>query len=187
MRRTGVILIVALVLAAAWESWAQRPTEYEVKAAFLFNFAKFTEWPDSAFADTHAPLLIGVVGSDPFGPILDRTVAGKTVGGRRFVVRRFAKPSDGLHDCHVLFIGSSAAESISSSLAALQEAPVLTVGESDRFCENGGIINLVLRQNRVRFQISPKAADRAGLGLSSRLLRLAEIVPTQEPESNATE
>ena len=187
MRRAGAILIAMLVLAAASGSRAQRPTEYEVKAAFLYNFAKFTQWPDRAFADAQAPLLIGVVGSDPFGPILDRTVAGKTVGRRRFVVKRFAKPSDGLRDCHVLFIGSSAAEWISSSLAALRGAPVLTVGESDLFCENGGIINLVLRQNRVRFQISAGAADRAGLTLSSRLLRLAEIVPSKKPESNVTE
>jgi hypothetical protein len=150
------------------------PSEYEVKAAFLFNFARFVEWPPAAFAAANSPIVLGLYGEDPFGEDLTRIIAGKTANGRPFVIRRCERPAD-LKSCHMAFISSSEKRNLPQAMDALKGLPVLTVGETDRFAESGGIINFVIDKNRVHFEINVDAADRAGLRMSSKLLSLARI------------
>lgn len=146
--------------------------EYDVKAAFLFNFTKFVEWPPAAFADADQPLSLCVLGRDPFGGILDDMVRGESVGGRRLVVRRLERNAD-LRPCHVLFVAGSEGARAARILAPLKDGHVLTVGESTGFLEAGGLLRFVLVETRVRFEINRQAIDRSPLMLSSKLLRLA--------------
>jgi hypothetical protein len=151
------------------------PGEYEVKAAFLFNFAKFVEWPPDAFSGPDSPLVIGVIGEDPFGETLERTVAGKQAQGRPMEVRRWRRV-EAVETCHILFVGDSQSEGSRSLVGEMSQRPVLTVGESETFAGQGGIIRFVLESNRVRFEINHQSAIRAGLRISSRLLALASHV-----------
>jgi hypothetical protein len=143
--------------------------EYQVKAAFLFNFLKFVEWPP-VVAGT--PWVIGVLGPDPFGEVLDETMRGKIVNGRRIEVRRYARPGE-VKECNILFIGVAQFERMT---AAAQPVPsrvgLLTVGESPEFRKSGGAVNFVLADHRVHFKLQPSAASAAGLKMSSQLLKL---------------
>ena len=156
-------------------AYAQSPREYQIKAAFLYNFAKFVEWPDDRFADKKAPVVLCVIGIDPFGEILEQTMKGKKIKGRAIIINRI-KELENLKSCHLLFVSSSEREDVPQIVGLLSGASVLTTGDMDRFANKGGIINLIKRGNRIRFEINPDAADRAGLKLSSKLLNLATIV-----------
>lgn len=151
------------------------PGEYEVKAAFLYNFAKFVEWPSTAFPGPDSPMIIGVLGEDPFGKELDLTVAGKLVQGRPLQVRRWRR-IENVESCHILFFSSSERRAVPELLGRLQSAPVLTVGEQEQFIAQGGMISFLLEENRVRFDINNLSARNAGLKISSRLLALASHV-----------
>lgn len=147
--------------------------EYQVKAAFLLNFTRFVEWPDGAFSGPASPFAICVIGKDPFGEILDDTLAGEAVNGRKFVVRRFldAPPP---RACHVAYLVSPAKDS--AKLIQDLGPAVLTVGEGEAFARDGGIIAFVLQDRRVRFDVNSAAASACGLRLSSKLLNVARIV-----------
>lgn len=178
-------LIAALVLGAVLPQLpadmrpaaapASPPTEYEVKAAFLYNFTRFVEWPPDALRDTDEPFVIAVLGHDPFGPVLDGTVAGKTVAGHRIEVRRAARVDEVL-DAQMVFIAASERASAPAILKALDRPGVLTVGDTEGFAGRGGTINFVLQERRVRFEINPASAEQAGLKMSSQLLKLATLV-----------
>jgi hypothetical protein len=158
---------------------AQSATEYQVKAAFLFNFAKFVEWPADAFSAADAPLQICVLGQDAFGRDFEQVIEDKTVNGHRLEV---AHP-DGVPQaraCQVLFIAFPEKQKIRDTLQSLAGVSVLTVGDTPGFAKMGGVINFVLDENRVRFEINPKAAERAHLKLSSRLLTVAKGIVTEE-------
>jgi hypothetical protein len=170
-----VLASFLLALVAPVQAQGQAAEEHEVKAAFLYNFTKFVEWPRGAFPDDGAPVVVGVFGPDPFGPTLDEIVAGKRAGERPLVIRRLDS-SDGLAACHVLFVSSAKAAELVRLLPSLAHRPILTVGETDGFCETGGIVQFVMVQRKVRFRINTTAAERAGLKISSRLLDLAEVV-----------
>ena len=148
--------------------------EYQVKAAFLFNFAKFVEWPTEAFSDPNAPLVITVFGEDPFNGSLE-AVKGKLVNNRKLTIRRVRDIQD-IGKSNVLFVSPSAKKDLARILETLQGQSVLTVGEDGVFTQCGGIINFVKEDNRVRFEVNVSAAERAGLKISSRLLALARIV-----------
>ncbi len=154
---------------------AEEPSrEYRIKAAFIYNFAKFSRWPASSFSDGEAPLDFCIYGEDPFGGAFD-AVAGKTIRGRRVAVRRIAtiEASTG---CHLLFISDSEAKRLTGILAALNDRPVLTVADMPDFARAGGIINLKTNEDdKLRFEINTGTARRAGLRFSSKLLSLAEI------------
>ena len=154
-----------LLVASAVLSGQDVPLEYRVKAAYLFNFAKFVEWPAAAAG---GPLTICVAGRNVFGEALSETVTGETVSSRPLVVRVILEPEAG---CHILFVPRGAAAA--AYLRASQTTPTLTVGESPDFIEQGGIVNFMLDGANVRFEINPEAAGRTGLRISSRLLRLA--------------
>jgi hypothetical protein len=153
----------------------EAPTEYQVKAAYLFNFLKFVEWPGDPLVDTNGRWVIGVVGDNPFGDNLTQIVSGKTVQGHELLVRRF-QPGEDLHACHVLFISASEKKRLPSMLAALSSSSVLTVGDMDHFIESGGMIQFVMEEKRVRFAIDVGASSQARLKVSSKLLSLARTV-----------
>ncbi len=167
---------LALLLLSCFPLAAQSAGEYELKAAFLYKFASFVEWPDAL---SNGPLCIGVVGQDPFGPALDEVVKGKSYHGRSFEIRRF-KPGPESHKCQILFIGALEPKKLRAVLDGLQGAAVLTVGDVPGFCESGGMVNLGLAGNKVQLEINMEAAETAGLHLNSRLLSLARIVRTAQ-------
>jgi len=154
---------------------AKTASEYEIKAAFLYNFAKFVEWPASALAGPKQDLSICVLGPDPFGHYLDDAVVDKTIAGHPIAVTRSRLPQD-LPACHILFVSASQGFSLADLLSKLRGKSVLVVGESEDFAISGGAIQLVLEGNHVRFVINPDAAERAGLKISSKLLALAVVV-----------
>lgn len=149
--------------------------EKRLKAAILFNFAKYVEWPAGSFTDSSAPLSIGILGDDPFGDELDAIVAGRTIHGHSVTVKR-GRTWDGLGNCHVLYISASEDERLPSLLPRLGEHPILTVGESAGFLRDGGIIRMFVDESRVRFEVNLGASTRAGLKLSSQMLQLARSV-----------
>jgi hypothetical protein len=155
-------------------------SEYDVKAAFLFNFTKFVEWPGSAFSDDRGTLQLCVFGGNPFGKSLE-SVIDEEVGGHRLGVRRVEDPGK-LAGCHVVFIDPSENDRTPQVLSSLRGEPVLTVGDNRGFLDRGGIINFVLEGTKVRFEINQEAAERAGLKISSKLLRLAlRVTPGTKP------
>jgi hypothetical protein len=167
-------LLGPLVFCLTSPLQAERPSEYEVKAAFLFNFAKFVEWPGSAFPDTNSPLTVCILGDAPFGEAF-APIQGQTVRGRRLRVERHQKV-DGLVNCHILFISAARTSELPQVLRRLGTAGTLIVGEQEGFARTGGMISFSIQENRVQFEINLEATDKAGLKLSSRLLRLASIV-----------
>jgi hypothetical protein len=169
--------LVLGVIASGWELHAQalRPTEYQVKAAYLANFVKFVEWPPSAAGAGNEPFQICVLGQDPFGTVLDAALAGQAVDRHPLAPRRVANPREAA-GCRVLFIGSSDESQIKTALAALDKVSVLTVGDFPEFLKRGGMIQFVLDGNRVRFEVNLTATKNAGLYLSSELLRVAAAV-----------
>lgn len=153
----------------------QAPTEYQVKAAYLFNFLKFVEWPDEPSANPHHPWVIGIVGQNPFGNELAQLVAGKVVEGRELQVKEF-QPSEDLRACNILFIGSSEKKRLGAILASLNGGSVLTVADMANFTESGGMIQLVMEDGRVRLVIDVGVTSKARLKVSSKLLSLARVV-----------
>ena len=172
--RTLLTLSLSMIAAlAATPARADATREYQLKAAFLHHFAQFVEWPPGTFSDEKAPIILATLGADPFEGELDRVVAGKTVGGRRVVVKHFPRPTE-VQQCQLLFVGSESDELLPAALQKLGRAGVLTVGETDKFMEYGGIIRFYSEDNRVRFDISQEATARARLRISAKLLRLAK-------------
>ena len=149
--------------------------EYSLKAAYLYNFTQFIEWPGDSFTSADAPIVIGVLGEDPFGGALDQAVKNKTAHGRSFEIKRFKQIGE-LRACHVLFVSGSEAKRLPEILAAVPKKGVLTVSDIDRFAEQGGVINFYMENNKVRFKMNLSAAGRAGVKISSQLLRLGTII-----------
>lgn len=179
--RLGFVLTFIIVIShsiadsPALIAQTKAPTEYQVKAAFLYNFAKFVDWPPSAFSDAKQPLDICVYGHDPFGTAPEDALLAKTIGERRVSLGRAMQFQD-LVGCHVVFVSASAHESAAELANRLKGRAVLLVGESEGFAASGGVIQFTIEDNRAHFVINPDAADRAGLRISSKLLALAKIV-----------
>lgn len=171
--RAAVLVATLLASLGAGEGDANS-NEYRLKAAFIYNFAQFTQWPDGAFSAPDAPLVIAVLGKNPFGSMLEDTVKGKKIGQHAVTVK-LAKSVDEARDAQVLFVATSEEEHFDEILTALKKSPILTVAESPKFQPAGGIIQLLLEDDKVRFSVSPDAADAAGLKISSKLLKLAKI------------
>jgi hypothetical protein len=180
VKRLRIALAVALPLiglpvAALEPPGPSTPSEYDVKAAYLYNFAKFVAWPPEARGDA-ASFVIAVLGDDPFEKALDDALRGKTVEGRNVVVRRPSRVEDAVGS-QILFISGSEQGRLETILKAVAGAPgTLTVGDMDGFAERGGVIGFRLEGNRVRLDVSLAAAERARLKISSQLLRLARII-----------
>lgn len=150
-------------------------TEYQVKAAYLFNFLKFVEYPSESFADPLAPIVIGILGDDPFGSALPQVVTGKTVQGRDLVVRSYRAGED-LRGAHILFISASEKKRLPVILTSLHGSSVLTVSDMEGFLDAGGMVQFLNENGRVRFAINVDATGHARLKLSSKLLSLAKVV-----------
>jgi hypothetical protein len=174
LRATPILSLslVWLLTVGAGRAQESPPTEYQLKAAFLLNFAKFVEWPPAAFAETRSPILLGILGENPFGDAVEQTIRGKTINNRPLMVKQFRLAAEATN-CHILFIGASEKARLPEILAAFRGTSVLTVGEMDRFTETGGMINFVRQGNKIRFQINEVAAKSVGLKISSKLLSLA--------------
>jgi hypothetical protein len=157
--------------------YAQQPkaSEFQVKAAYLYNFGRFVQWPDESGTDRTDSFQICVLGADPFGQALDATLAGGTIGGKSVMAKRISKPQE-VNSCRILFISSSEESHLKDVLAALDKTRVLTVSDIPRFSERGGMIGFVQEGNRVRFDVNLDSAQGAGLTLSSELLRVATNV-----------
>jgi hypothetical protein len=167
----------ALLLAAVTgcSISAQVADEYQVKAAFLYNFAKFVDWPSSAFKSPQEPISICIIGQDPFGGALEEAIRGKEIEGRTLVIHEVP---DGVptYACHILFVGSSEHKHFRALTETLKAPGILTVGEAPWFGPEGGMINLKLEGGKVRFEINLEAADHRQLRISSKLLSLAQAV-----------
>jgi hypothetical protein len=151
------------------------PAEYQVKAAFLINFAKYADWPADAFASATSPIVIAVLGESRVTGEIQKVIAGRTVNGRKIVLKRLASGEDAA-GCHILFISATEEQHSPNLLARLRESDILTVGESDDFLERGGIINLARRDQKIAVEVNLTAAGNARIKLSSKLLSVADSV-----------
>jgi|HubBroStandDraft_6_1064221.scaffolds.fasta_scaffold108733_2 hypothetical protein len=171
------ILILSPVynFSAPLSAQVRPPSEYELKAAFLFNFAKFVDWPSNTFAEPKDPFSVCVLGTDPFGGALDDALRGKFIAEHPVIVTRVKRVADIIR-CQILFVAASESRHLPEILIKLRGECVLIIGETDDFASSGGVIQFTLEDSRVRFSINTDAADRAGLRISSKLLALAKIV-----------
>lgn len=175
-RRTRLVCLFTVValclgLLSAARAWGVQ--EHEVKAAMVFNLAKFVEWPPGAFADASAPLVLGLLEHDPLAGALE-ALAGKTVQGRRLIIKKTNR-SDDLKKCQIVFLSEK--KGLASVLSSLAGAPVLTITDkAENFYRMGGIVNLIMEDGKVKFQVNLGAARQSGLKISSQLLKLAIIV-----------
>lgn len=174
-RQWSILLAAAFLAAAVRPCRADGPTpEYEVKAAFLYNFTRFITWPPDTYSSGDAPFVVGVVGDDPFDGALEQAMAGKSVNNHPIQVRHFDSAAN-LGDCQMLFVPASEDSELSDIMNAEGKKPVLTVGESDAFCPAGGCLRFYIDNDHVRFEIAPDALDAARLKVSAQLMRLARI------------
>jgi len=176
LRSRNFFLALAAVFLTAFPAAAEISREYQIKAAFLFNFAQFTEWPPEAFPEKDSPLVIGVLSAiDPFAGFLDETVKNEAVQGRRLVVKHFTRLAE-MESCHILYIGQSESKRLERIVDELKAKPVLTVSDISDCATRGLIIGFMNERNKIRFKINAVTARAANLSLSSKLLRAAEIV-----------
>ncbi|HEY8994027.1 MAG TPA: YfiR family protein [Lacunisphaera sp.] len=171
------LAVLAFVFGCGAAGHAQPASsrEYQIKAVFLFNFAQFVEWPADAFPEANSPLVIGVLGEDPFGQALDETVHGEQVGSRPLLIQRWRRIED-VGPCHILYISTSEQSRRDKIIAQLNARSTLTVSDSEDFARHGGMIRFFTDHNRIRLQINLEAVRAARLTISSKLLRPAEIV-----------
>ncbi len=179
-----VLLATAFVVAGASraETTSERPRipiEYHVKAAFLLNFTKYVKWPERAFEKDASPLVVAVVGEDPFGRVLDETMAGTSLGTHPLEVRRF-RDLDQLGPCHLLFVPPGESARVSKIVAHYAGTSTLLVGDPQHFTRSGGVIRFFIEKRKVRFEINTDAARRTQVEISSQLLKLARLVTDEK-------
>ena len=170
---TALVVMVCITVASTQKGYAITQ-EYDVKAAFLFNFVKFVDWPEDVFQNSASPFIISVLGRDPFGKALD-SFKGKTINGRNLVMKR-ADSLDELEKSHVIFICASERDNLPQILRTAEKWHALTVGDTKGFIQSGGIINLVVIDGKIGFEINVSAAEKANLKISSKLLKLGKSV-----------
>jgi hypothetical protein len=181
MRTVRFIAVCMICAALALPSQAQTgnssdSSEYLIKAGFTYNFAKLMQWPASSFPQPDSPIVIGILGNDPFESTLDAVLAGKKVNDRGFVVKHLKWGTD-IKGCNILYVSTSEAAHLDEVFHMLKGLPILTIGQMPDFARRGGIINFVLEDDKVRFEVNVEAAKQADINISSRLLALAKIIP----------
>lgn len=172
------LLLFLWFLCAPGLSRAQESKEYELKAAFLFNFAQFVKWPSDSFTAADAPFYIGILGDDPFGGALEETVQGETIDNHKLRVVR-GRSFDEVKDCQMIFVCKSEENHLGEILSDLDSKPILAVSEIGSFARDGGTIDFYLQDGKVRFEINPESAQRRGLKISSQLLTLGKLVKSE--------
>jgi len=181
LRRTLCLPLITIVCGLAWtpspraDALSEEGVEYGVKLAFIYNLTKFVEWPSSSYLNAEAPLLICIVGDDPFDAGLEEQLRARNVEGHPVEIRKL-RPGDAIGACQIVFIPLRARDQAASIVMGLKGSSTLTVGETKGFAVQGGIINFAVEGNRVHLEVNPIAAKRAGLTISSRLLNIATIV-----------
>lgn len=168
----GLCVYVAFGFSTLAQTQREAPTEYQVKAAYLYNFGKFVSWPDAHSGAPSDPFEICILGDDPFGTVLEAVVKGGTISGRNAVAKRIAT-TVGIDSCRILFISSSEDPRLKDILASLENLQVLTVSDMPQFADRGGMIQFVQQNSRIRFEVNLKNAEHSGLILSSELLKVA--------------
>lgn len=172
------MLAAGLIWMTASSAFAQPAArEFQVKAVFLFNFTQFVEWPPAAFSSPTAPLVIGILGEDPFGSLLEEAVRDEKAGEHPLQIRRFQKFEE--VDCHVLYLSRTDADRVERVAGALAGKPIFTVSDVNQAARRGVMVQFLTESNRIRLRINLDATKRAGLTISSKLLRSAEIVGTK--------
>jgi hypothetical protein len=171
----GLLNYRIFLLVLSIQLQAQTSQRYNTKAQFLYNFTQFIEWPAQAFASAEAPFIIGILGDDPFGPLLNDNVAGEKVKNHPIVVQRYEDVKD-IKNCHILFISNKGAGKLREILAALPNKNILTVSDIPDFATTGGIIRFMLIKKKIKLQINLPASKNAELNISPKLLQLADIV-----------
>lgn len=174
-RLTALVMAWALIPVSSMHGQRAKPTEYEVKATYLYNFGRFVEWPADSLQAKNDSFAICVLGDNPFGLALKATVAQETIAGKTVVAKQISAPQDAMN-CRVLFISSSEAKRLNEILTGLGTASVLTVSDLPKFTQRGGMVQFVLEGDRVRFEVNAAIAERAGLTLSADLLKVAVSV-----------
>jgi hypothetical protein len=172
-RRIAIALLLLFTIHVSAETIQSR--EYHIKAVFLYNFSQFVEWPEEAFETPSSPFIIGILGEDPFKSVLDETVAGEKVKDHPIIIQRYPTLQD-LKSCHILFIGNKEAGNVKKIVDELKNKNILTVSDIPGFAEDGGMIRFIMHENKTKLQINPGMAKAAALNISSKLLRLADIV-----------
>jgi hypothetical protein len=172
---TALVAVCAFVAIPALVAQNSRPTDYDVKAAYLYNFGRFIEWPETVAATQGGPFTVCVLGQDPFGPRLDATLAGETIGGKTIVAKRISN-ADESGNCRILFLSLTDESRLNKIIADLDKKAVLTVSDAPQFVTRGGMIQFVLEGKKVRFEVNLTATQHAGLTLSSELLKVATAV-----------
>ena len=175
LRFLTMVIATVFFTAALLPAQQPKPNEYQVKAAYLYNFGRFVKWPAGIAADKGDSFAVCVLGHDPFGSTLDATLAGEALDGKPVVIRRIARPQDAA-DCRILFVSSTEEHHLKEILAAIDQASVLTVSDIPGFSRRGGIIQFIAEGERVRFEINLESAENARLVLSSELLKVAATV-----------
>ena len=175
----GFALLAGSMFAAEPPAAPTAAGEYQVKAVFLFNFAQFVEWPSRTFVDARAPLVIGVLGEDPFGTYLDDLVKGDKIVERPIVIRRFQRIED-VGDYHILYISNAESGALDKIIPALKDRSVLTVSDAVNFSRQGGMVRFVTESGKIRMRINVEAARAAALTISSKILRPATIVTREK-------
>jgi YfiR/HmsC-like len=173
-RLMACVAALALIASPAGGAAHLEPSEYGLKSVFLYQFCRFMEWPDSAFSSPNDPLIIGVVGEDPFGPLLKEAVQGETYHGRPIRIEHYRSARD-IKRCHILFVSRSDIDQMSEITSMIAGKSVVTVGETDGFLDRGGMIALTADRNRVRLRVNASTLRAAKVDVSSKLLRVAEI------------
>ena len=173
----GVVMrwCVLLVFLFAPSTLHAQSKEYQIKAAFVYNFAQFVQWPSAAFTNASQPFEIGILGDNPFGKSLEETVKGETIKGRQIILVESSR-IEKLAGCQILFVSKAASSHAEEIFQKLDSKPVLTVSEDPGFLQHGGIINLYREGSKVRFEINQDAAEKNGLKLGSELLSVGKIV-----------
>lgn len=176
LKRTKLIALTAALawLMAPFQPASASQSEYALKSVFLYNFCRFIDWPDSAFASPNEPFIIGIIGDDPFGSLLNEAIEGEKYHNRPIRIDHFRTPGE-IKRCHLLFVSHAGAGRVDSILAAVAGKNMLTVSETEDFLNRGGMITLTAEQNRIRLRINLAAIESANLAVSSKLLRVAEI------------
>lgn len=175
LTKSILILAIAIFILGFTPPQKLESPEYQVKAVFLFNFAQFVEWPANTFPEENSPIVIGVLGQDPFGSYLDETVQGEEVNGHPLAIQRFHLSSE-IKDCHILFIHRNMVPKLERVLKDLEGKKILTVSDGNNFTKQGGMVRFVTENNKIKFRINLEAVKASDITISSKLLRLAEIV-----------
>jgi hypothetical protein len=182
VRRWAFLSIAFIISALISRSAEPQFSENQVKGAFLTKFAIFVEWPGKPSPAGQVPVVIGILGDDPFGPQFEVALAKETVNGRPFALRRIKNPQEAV-GCQILFISASEEPRLPDILAATRKQPILTVGDHERFAHRGGMINFVRQEGKVRFEVNTAAVEAGGLKMSAKLLQVAIPVTPEAPKA----